>query len=166
MRNKIRKNLKVLSRIPKLTLTNTYLIMEQIIRILLLQVVTNVYPAGFWCVICTAPRQSTTINAEIVYTVLRPKPALLISTTTRITCLGHNQYHWFRSQPVILVKASHAICAGTILTPDIEIDLGLFNNILDGDVWIVSLDGKLVLGCYSVRKQHQRPLKQVLTRGV
>ena len=34
MRNKIRKNLKVLSQIPKLTLTNTYLIMEQIIRVL------------------------------------------------------------------------------------------------------------------------------------
>ena len=74
------------------------------------------------------------MNAEIVYTVLRPQPALLISTTTSITSLGHNQYHWFRSQPVILVRASNAICAGTILTPDIEIDLGPFNNILDGDV--------------------------------
>lgn len=79
-------------------------------------------------------RQSTTMNAEIVYTVLRPQPALLISTTTSTTSLGHNQYYWFRSQPVILVRASHEICAGTILAPDIEIDVGLFNNILDGDV--------------------------------
>ena len=35
---------------------------------------------------------------------------------------------------------------------------------MDGDVWIVSLDRKLVPRCYSVWKQHQRPLKQVLTR--
>ena len=43
----IRNNLKVLSWISKLTLTSTYLIMEQIVKILLLKVVTSVHPTGF-----------------------------------------------------------------------------------------------------------------------
>ena len=43
-----------------------------------------------------------------------------------------------------------------MLARDVEVDLGLFQFILDGDVLIVSLDGKLFPRCYSVRKQHQR----------
>lgn len=38
------------------------------------------------------------------------------------------------------------------------------NSLLDRNVRIVSLDGKLVPWCYSVTKQHPRLLKQVLTR--
>ena len=40
----------------------------------------------------------------------------------------------------------------------------LVNSLLDRDVWIVSLDSKLVPWCYSVTKQHPLLLKQVLTR--
>lgn len=42
-----KKNFKVLLRITKLTLTSTYLIMEQIVKILLLKVFTSVHPTGF-----------------------------------------------------------------------------------------------------------------------
>ena len=52
-----------------------------------------------------------------------------------------------------------------MLARDVEVDLGLFQFILDGDVLIVSLDGKLFPRCYSVRKHiNVRPLKQVPTR--
>ena len=54
-----KKNFKVLLRITKLTLTSTYLIMEQIVKILLLKVFTSAHPTGFWCVICTAPGYSS-----------------------------------------------------------------------------------------------------------
>ena len=54
-----KKNFKVLLRITKLPLTSTYLIMEQIVKILLLKVFTSAYPTGFWCVICTAPGYSS-----------------------------------------------------------------------------------------------------------
>ena len=54
-----KKNFKVFLGITKLTLTSTYLIMDQIVKILLLKVFTSVHPTGFWCVICTAPGYSS-----------------------------------------------------------------------------------------------------------
>ena len=54
-----KKNFKVFLGITKLTLTSTYLIMDQIVKILLLKVFTSVHPTGFWCAICTAPGYSS-----------------------------------------------------------------------------------------------------------
>ena len=43
-----------------------------------------------------------------------------------------------------------------MLARDVEVDVSLFQFILDGDVLIVTLDGKLFPRCYStVTKQHQ-----------
>ena len=54
-----KKNFKVFLGITKLTLTSTYLIMDQIVKILLLKVFTSVHPTGFWCAICTVPGYSS-----------------------------------------------------------------------------------------------------------
>ena len=52
-----------------------------------------------------------------------------------------------------------------MLACDVEVDLGLFQNILDGDVLMVSLDGKLFLDVTPLGNRIKvRLLKQVPTR--
>lgn len=66
-----KKNFKVLLRITKLTLTSTYLIMEQIVKILLLKVFTSVHPTGFWCVNFTAPGTAVLTNGMVTWRYVR-----------------------------------------------------------------------------------------------